>query len=43
MNTLEYVFVPHLLLWGRFNAIFALLLVVVIYYNQFCIKRRNNA
>lgn len=35
MNTLEYILVPDLLLWGRFNSIFALLLISVIYYNQF--------
>lgn len=38
MNILEFVLVPELLLWGRFNMIFALLLIGLIYYNQFVIK-----
>lgn len=38
MNTLEFFLVPHLLLWGRFNAAFALLLILVIYYNEFHLK-----
>jgi DoxX-like family len=35
MNTLEFILVPDLLLWGRFNSVFALLLIAVIYYNAF--------
>ncbi|MBN8686561.1 MAG: DoxX-like family protein [Chitinophagales bacterium] len=38
MNTLEFFLVPDLLLWGRFNAVFALLLILVIYYNEFHLK-----
>ena len=38
MNTLEFILVPGLLLWGRFNALFALLLILVIYYNEFHLK-----
>ena len=38
MNTLEFILVPGLLLWGRFNALFALLLIRVIYYNEFHLK-----
>lgn len=33
MNTIEFLVVPDLLLWGRFNALFALLFIVLIYYN----------
>ena len=41
MNTLEFILVPELLLWGRFNALFALLLILVIYYNEFHLKPQN--
>ena len=34
MNILEFILVPDLLLWGRFNAVFALLFVMVVYYNE---------
>ncbi len=39
MNTLEFILAPDLLLWGRLNALFACLLVFLIYYNEF--KLRN--
>ncbi|HPN60121.1 MAG TPA: DoxX-like family protein [Chitinophagaceae bacterium] len=38
MNTLEFILVPGLLLWGRFNSLFALLLILVIYYHEFHLK-----
>jgi hypothetical protein len=38
MNALEFAVVPHLLLWGRFNAIFAFMLTLLIYYNEFYSK-----
>ncbi len=34
MNILEFVLVPDLLLWGPLNAFFALLFIIVIYYNE---------
>ncbi len=43
MNTLEFILVPGLLLWGRFNALFALLLICVIYYNEFHLKTKITA
>ena len=39
MNILEFLLVPELLLWGRFNIIFAFLLIVVIYINAFHLKK----
>jgi len=42
MNTLEFILVPGLLLWGRFNAVFALLLILVIYYNEFHLKPKTS-
>jgi len=35
MNSLEFFLAPDLLLWGRFNAFFALLFILTIYYNEF--------
>jgi len=31
MNTIEFVMVPDLLLWGRWNALFALLFMLFLY------------
>jgi hypothetical protein len=31
MNILEFILVPDLLLWGKFNAVFAFLFIVLIY------------
>jgi DoxX-like family len=38
MNILAFLLVPDLLLWGRFNSLFALGFILLIYYNEF---RRN--
>lgn len=38
MNILEFILVPDLLLWGRFNIFFALIFVYFVYYNAFKIK-----
>lgn len=35
MNILEFMLVPDLLLWGRSNALFALLFILVVYWNEF--------
>jgi hypothetical protein len=39
MNALEFFLVPGLLLWGRFNALFALLFILLIYYDAFHLKK----
>ncbi len=41
MNMLEYILVPHLLLWGKFNSIFACMLILVIYYNEFVLNKKS--
>lgn len=41
MNILEFILVPDLLLWGRFNSMFALLFIVVVYYNEFFLKKEQ--
>jgi len=40
MNLLEFILVPHLLLWEHFNSVFALMFIGVVYYNEFIIKSR---
>lgn len=35
MNIIEFTFAPDLLMWGKFNIIFALLFSYLVYYNQF--------
>lgn len=35
MNMLEFILVPDVLLWGKFNSLFAFILIVVIYLNEF--------
>ena len=40
MNTIEFFLTPDLLLWGRVNAIFALLLISIIYFNGFVLKNK---
>ncbi len=38
MNILEFLLVPQLLLWGRFNIVFAVIFIALIYYNEFKLK-----
>jgi uncharacterized membrane protein YphA (DoxX/SURF4 family) len=40
MNALEFFLAPDLLLWGKANAIFALMFIVLIYYNEFYIRQK---
>lgn len=42
MNMLEFLMVPQLLLWGKANAFFAFLLILVIYFNEFYLNRKLN-
>jgi uncharacterized membrane protein YkgB len=35
MNTIEFIIVPDILLWGRLNALFAFLFIVLIGVNEF--------
>ena len=35
MNIIEFFLAPDLLLWGRFNILFAFLFIILIYYNEF--------
>lgn len=38
MNILEFFIARDLLLWGGFNAFFALIFVGIVYYNEFVLK-----
>ena len=38
MNVLEFILVPDLLLWGRFNILFAFLFILLILYNEFFLR-----
>lgn len=40
MNILEFILVPNLLLWGKFNFLFALLFVFIIYLNEFKLNKK---
>jgi len=40
MNALEFILVPDLLLWGRLNAFFAFLFILLIYYNEFRLSKK---
>jgi len=40
MNILEFFLVPDLLLWGKANAIFAFLFILLIYYKEFYLTNK---
>jgi len=42
MNSLEFFLAPDLLLWGRANAFFAFVFIVLIYYNEFRLTKKIN-
>jgi hypothetical protein len=41
MNTLEFIIVPDMLLWGKANAIFAFILMLVVYFNEFYLNKKS--
>src|SRR5258707_5612954 len=40
MNSIEFVAAPDLLLWGKVNAIFAFIFILLIYYNEFVLNKK---
>lgn len=40
MNTLEFILVPDLLLWGKWNSFFAFLFILAVYYNEFYLNKK---
>ncbi len=41
MNTLEFILVPDLLLWGKLNSLYAFLFILVVYYNEFHLNKKH--
>ena len=41
MNSLEFIMAPDLLLWGRFNAVFAALFCILILFNEFYLRNKQ--
>lgn len=42
MNLLEFILAPDLLLWGKLNIVFAFSFVLLIYYNEFHLKKNTS-
>ncbi|AXT19335.1 hypothetical protein D7030_13035 [Flavobacteriaceae bacterium AU392] len=42
MNIIELIYVPELLLWGRFNVMFALMFILIVYLNEFKLNKMKN-
>lgn len=43
MNILEFILVPDLLLWGRINALYAFLFILLIYFKEFIFNNKPAA
>jgi hypothetical protein len=41
MNTLEFIIVPDLLLWGKLNSLFASIFILVVYFNEFYLNNKQ--
>jgi hypothetical protein len=41
MNTLEFILVPDLLLWGKLNSLFAFIFILVVYFNEFYFNNKQ--
>lgn len=41
MNTLEFILVPDLLLWGKLNSLFAFLFILLVYFNEFYLNKKE--
>ncbi len=40
MNILEFILVPELLLFGKANSIFAILFIILVYFNEFILSKK---
>lgn len=40
MNTMEFILVPELLLWGKFNSLFAFIFITIIFCNEFILRKK---
>ena len=41
MNTIEFMLVPDLLLWGKLNSVFAFIFILVVYCNEFYLNKKQ--
>lgn len=41
MNTIEFFLAPDLLLWGKLNAVFAFLFILIVFYNEFYLNKKS--
>ena len=41
MNTLEFILAPDLLLWGKLNSLYAFIFILVVYYNEFYLNKKQ--
>lgn len=41
MNTIEFVLAPDLLLWGKMNALFAFMFILIVFVNAFYLKSES--
>lgn len=41
MNTIEFILVPDLLLWGKVNSLFAFLFILAVYLNEYYLNKRE--
>ena len=42
MNVIEFILVPDLLLWGKANLVFAIMFILLIYYNEFVLIKKTD-
>lgn len=42
MNILEFILVPDMLLWGRFNSVFAFVFIMIIAFNEYGLKVKKH-
>ncbi|MGN8056878.1 DoxX-like family protein [Pedobacter sp. 22163] len=40
MNTIEFILAPDLLLWGKFNSLFAFIFILVVFINGFYFSKK---
>jgi hypothetical protein len=40
MNVIEFMFTPDLLLWGKFNSLFAFIFILVVFINGFYLNKK---
>mgnify|MGYP000991720916 CR=1 FL=1 len=40
MNVIEYLLAPDLLLWGKFNSLFAACFIALVFYQEFALRQK---